>query len=141
MVTAVLDASAFLRFLDDEPGAEHVQRLLSQARNHQAIIKIAAVNWGEIIYSVAKARGLAASMELASRLHTLPISIHPSGATESTQAALFKHRFKLPFADCFAGSLAQSASAVLVTADFDFKRVPPEELKIEFLPIKKKGGP
>jgi len=141
MVTAVLDASAFLRFLDNESGAEYVERLLSRAHNREAIVLIAAVNWGEVIYTVARARGIDASIDLSSKLHTLPIVVRSCGSEEATQAALFKEKFKLPFADCFAASLAQNESAVLVTADFDFKRLPPELLKVEFLPVKGKVHP
>lgn len=141
MVTTVLDASAFLRFLDDEPGAEYVQGLLSKARNHEANVEIAAVNWGEIIYIVARAQGFNASMDLASKAHTLPISIRPCGAVEATEAALFKEKFKIPYADAFAGSLAQREAAVLVTADFDFRSIPSDALKVEFLPTKKKPRP
>jgi predicted nucleic acid-binding protein len=34
-----------------------------------------------------------------------------------------KAQFNLPYADCFAASLAQSRKAALVTSDKDFERV------------------
>lgn len=136
---AVLDASAFLRFLDNEPGAEYVGLLLERAHDRQIEIKIAAVNWGEVVYTSVRAKGVSFAVELAAMLQTLPLTVQACGAAAATEAALFKEKFKVPYADAFAGSLAQKEAAVLVTADFDFKNIPSDALKMEFLPAKKKS--
>jgi predicted nucleic acid-binding protein len=135
-MTAVLDASALLRFLDDEPGAERVQSLLSRARAGEAELLMSAVNWGEVIYAIARKRGADAARDLAAKLSTLPLAIIACSITEAMEAGLFKERFHLPFADAFAGSLALRRAATLVTADFDFKSLPSGTLKIDFLPRK-----
>lgn len=139
MVIAVLDASAFLRFLDSEPGAEYVGHLIERAHDREIQIKMSAINWGEIVYTSIKAKGVSFAVDLAAKLQTLPLIIEACGATTAMEAALFKEKFKVPYADAFAGSLALREAAVLVTADFDFKNIPPEILKIEFLPIKKRA--
>ena len=38
------------------------------------------------------------------------------------QAASLKAQYKLPYADCFAATLAQARKATLVTSDKDFER-------------------
>lgn len=135
MVT-VLDASALLRFLDDEPGANHVHRLLSSARRGDTQLIMSAVNWGEVIYAVARKRGEDAARKLAISLSSLPLTIVACGSEDALEAAFFKERFKVPYADAFAAALAARHSAVLVTADFDFKKLPAGTLKLDFLPRK-----
>jgi predicted nucleic acid-binding protein len=135
-VTIVLDASALLRFLDDEAGAERVERLLNQAASGEAVLLMSAVNWGEVIYAVTHRQGVSAAAELLRRLSSLRITIIPCSSEDAMQAALFKAQHKIPYADAFAASLAIENSATLLTADYDFKNLPAGTLKIEFLPSK-----
>lgn len=135
-MTIVLDASALLRFLDDEAGAERVERLLNQTASGETLLLMAAVNWGEVVYALAHRQGPGEATELLKKISSLRITIVSCGGEEATQAALFKVRHKIPYADAFAACLAIDNSASLVTADYDFKALPPGTLKIEFLPVK-----
>ena len=134
-MTTVLDASALLRFLDDEAGAERVEQLLNQAASGDLALSMSAVNWGEVIYAVAHRQGLDAANELLRKLSSLS-SVVPCSGEDAVQAALFKARYKIPYADAFAACLAAQNLACLITADYDFKRLPSGTLKIELLPIK-----
>jgi len=147
MTTFVLDASAILRFTDQEPGHNRVRDLLQQARKGQVELLISAVNWSEIVAALHKRAGtknlVTAPTTLAANLAALPISIVPVGQPEAEGAAAFRYNYKVPFADAFAGALALACAgasarvqATLVTADYDFKSVPPGTMKIEFLPVK-----
>lgn len=138
MRSVVLDASALLRFLDDEAGAETVEQLFHQAAIGNLEIFISAVNWGEVIYAVAHRHGSDAAKQIVGTLSTLQLIVVPSGADEATEAAFCKAKFKIPYADAFAASLAMRKATALVTADFDFKAIPASALKIEFLPAKSK---
>ena len=135
-MTTVLDASALLRFLDDEAGAERVERLLNEAISGDLVLLISAVNWGEVICAVAHRQGLSAATELLNKLSGLRIAVVPCSSEDAAEAALFKARYKIPYADAFAACLAKHNSASLVTADYDFKTIPAGMLKIEFLPRK-----
>ncbi|PYY07956.1 MAG: PIN domain nuclease [Acidobacteria bacterium] len=135
-MTTVLDASALLRFLDDEAGAERVERLLNEAISGDLVLLMSAVNWGEVIYAVAHRQGLSAATELLNKLSGLRIAVVPCSSEDAAEAALFKARYKIPYADAFAACLAKQNSAALVTADYDFKTIPAGMLKIEFLPRK-----
>lgn len=135
-MTVVLDANALLRFLDDEAGAERVERLLNQAASGETVLLMAAVNWGEVVYALGHRQGLSEVTELLKKISSLRITIIPCGGEEAIRAALFKVRHKIPYADAFAACLAIENSASLVTADYDFKALPPGTLKIEFLPVK-----
>jgi PIN domain nuclease of toxin-antitoxin system len=138
MTTYVLDASAILRFSDKEAGFDRVRDLFIQAAQGKVELLLSAVNWGEIAGALYKrAGGLSAlTNNLAGNLAALPIMIVAADKDLAEGAAIFKYDFKVPFVDAFAGSLALHESATLVTADYDFKSVPSETIKIEFLPAK-----
>ncbi len=139
MKKVVLDASALLRFVDDEAGADRVETLLDQARAGIAEILISAVNWGEVVHSLLRARGSEQVNELLPKLRTLPMKISTVTAESAERAAEFKQTHKLAYADAFAGSLALSQSAMLVTSDQDFRSIPASVIKIDFRPNKTKS--
>ncbi len=63
------------------------------------------------------------------------------GDGEAEKAAAFKATFDIPYADSYAGRLALGdKDSVLVTADYDFKALPSDVIRLEFLP-QKKGRP
>ena len=57
MKTHVLDASALMAFLEDRAGAERVEELLAKAAEAKRPLLMSVVNWGEVYYSVWRARG------------------------------------------------------------------------------------
>lgn len=139
----VLDASSLLRFTDKEAGAERVSQLLKAAAHGDAELLISAVNWGEVCSVLYRQRGLDEARSLTNQLKTLPIKIMPVHVQDAEAAGIFKQDFRVPYADAYAGSLAMHISeeakenqATLVTADNDFRNVPMELFKIEFLPNK-----
>ena len=131
----VLDASSLLRFLDDEAGAARIEDLLNQARLGKAELLISAVNWGEIVYVLARAHGPAQARHPVDSLRSLPLTIVGVSAAFAEQAAWFKDKFQVPYADAFAGALAQTEHIPLVTADYDFKAAA-TALRLELLPVK-----
>lgn len=140
MRLAVIDASALMRFLDAEPGADRVEQLLLQCAAGQVTVLMAAVNWGECISALVRHKGVNAANELIDRLSTW-LTIISSTAKEAHEAAFFKEQFKIPYADAFAAALSKRENALLVTADYDFKTLPPGLIKAEFLPVKSKKSP
>ena len=138
MRLTVLDASALLRFLDAEPGADRVEQLLLQCAAGQVILLMAAVNWGECISALVRHNGMDAANEVIDRLSSLRLTIEPCGAHEAEETAFLKEKFKIPYADAFAAALAKNEDALLVTADYDFKKLPQGLIKIDFLPVKTK---
>ena len=138
MSKTVIDASALLRFVDGETGAERVEDLLNRARQETVELLMSSINWGEVVYSVLKAHGPDNGRALLPKLRNLPISIVPADASGAETAAKFKHAYRIPYADSFAGSLAVNENASLLTADHDFKVLPAGVLKIDFLPVKSK---
>jgi len=137
MKTYVFDASALLRFIEDEPGAARIEELLNQAQTGHVRIVLSAVNWGEVYYVVARVKGEGQAASYSVRFRSLPVEIAPVDWRLAESAGLFREKFLLPYADSFAGSLAAEQNAVLVTADYDFKNAA-NAITVEFLPMKPK---
>lgn len=123
MKTYVLDASALMCFFEDRPGAEKVEDLLAKAAEAKRPLLMSVVNWGEVYYSVWRARGEAVANEKLQQIAQLPIEILDADATLTKAAASLKAEHNLPYADCFGAALAQGKKAPLVAADRDFSAV------------------
>jgi predicted nucleic acid-binding protein len=136
MVTYVLDASAVLRYLDDEAGADRVAAIIKSHLSGSCEVAISALHWGEVAGIVHKIHGKDA-MDLAlARLNVFGFQIVPANADRAVRAALVKLKKNIPYVDSFGVELAADLpDAVLVTADFDHKPAH-REVKIEFLPVK-----
>lgn len=134
----VLDASSLLRFVEDEVGAARIEELLNLAQGGDAQLFLSAVNWGEVYYVIARLKGEVQATSYSSKLRNLPVEILDANWRRAESAGLFHERFKLSYADSFAGSLAAEESAVLVTADYDFNCAT-DAIEIEFLPTKKRS--
>ena len=136
MVTYALDASAVLRYLDDEAGADRVADIIKSHLAGTCKAIISAVHWGEIAGVTCKVRGQPA-MDLAlARIEAFGIEIVPATSERAVRAALIKLKRKVPYADAFGVELAgESPNHVLVTADFDLKPAS-RDINLEFLATK-----
>jgi predicted nucleic acid-binding protein len=136
MVTYALDASAVLRYLDDEAGADRVAEIIKSHLAGTCKAIISAVHWGEIAGVTCKVRGQPA-MDLAlARIEAFGIEIVPATSERAVRAALIKLKRKVPYADAFGVELAgESPNHVLVTADFDLKPAS-RDINLEFLATK-----
>jgi len=123
MKTFVLDASALMAFFEDRPGADKVEELLAKAAEAKRPLLMSVVNWGEVYYSVWRARGEKAANEILKRIAQLPIELVDVDAELARLAGALKAQHQLPYADCFAAALATSHKAALVTSDKDFGRI------------------
>ena len=132
MKPVVLDASALLALLFDEPGAEKIENLFNQAAEADKPMFIAAVNWAEVLYKMHRKQG-AQGFEGARHFElTMPLDVVPVDRDLAEAAALLKNKHDLGLADAFAAALAKHKKAELVTADHEFKSVE-KEIKINWL--------
>lgn len=132
MKILVLDASSVLRFADNEAGADRLQQLADLASIGDAKLYISPVNWGEVIYAALRVPRTSTADQLKADLH---LEVTTLDQAECERAGHLKYDWKIPYADCFAASLAATLKATLVTADYDFKPFS-THLQIEFLPQK-----
>ena len=124
MKVHVLDANALYRFLIGGAGADIVGRLLREARDAEVPLRMSVVNWGEVYYTIAKAKGFAETSRIMERVKMLPLQLQIADEAITTRAAQLKAGHGLPYADCFAAACT-GRDEVLVTADAkDFRKVP-----------------
>lgn len=136
MVTYVLDASAILRYLDNEAGAERVATIIKFHIAGAARAIVSDIHWGEIAGVIYKRHGAETAEKVMLRLDEFALESAPVTRERAVNAAVLKARTGIPYADALGVELASdSAEHILVTADFDAK--PAANLvQIEFLPVK-----
>ena len=132
----VLDSFAFIAYLEDEPAAQRIQRLLEDARENKCKLYISIINLGEILYSVERNYGLAKTHEALALIQSLPIEILPADNQTVLAAAHIKANHSISYADAFVVVAAQNISGTIMTGDLEFEEVT-ELAKIEWLKKRK----
>jgi PIN domain nuclease of toxin-antitoxin system len=136
MVTYVLDSSAILRYLDDEPGAARVSEIIKSHLAGRCEAIVSSLHWGEVAGITYKVHGRQAVDLVLSRLNAFGLEVVTVDADRAVRASFVKVRRGIPYVDAFGVELAgNSEDHVFVTADFDFKPAS-RDVKIEFLPAK-----
>jgi predicted nucleic acid-binding protein len=122
----VLDSFALLVWLLDQKDANKVRAILENASAGTVRIAMSLINAGEVIYILAKKRGLSVAEEFEHKMLTLPVHYVTPEREDILAAARLKSRHSVSYADCFAINLAVDLKASLVTGD-------PEILKFDQL--------
>ena len=128
----VLDSWSILAYLEDEPAGLQVADLIADAHESDTPLMLTAVNAGEIWYLTARETSEAEADRTLVELEQLGIQFFDANLKLAHEAAKFKVKGKLSFADCFAAALAKENKADLVTGDLEFKQVE-SEVKIHWL--------
>jgi PIN domain nuclease of toxin-antitoxin system len=132
MATKILDSWALMALFNEEPAADEVEKLLSQAAAERHKLLMSVVNWGEIYYSVMCGASPAMAEQKAREIAAMPVEIVPADLHLTHQAAIFKATRKMSYADCFGAALAKIKNAEFVTGDQEFKALE-KEIKINWL--------
>lgn len=119
----VLDASALMTFFEDRSGADKVEDLLAKAADAKHPLLMSVVNWGEVYYSIWRARGEKVAHAKLQEIAQLPIQVVDVDMDLTRLAASLKAQHNLPYADCFAAALADTRKATLIASDKDFHRL------------------
>lgn len=119
----VLDANAVLDFVDDGPGSDRVEQLMTAAVRDGNPLLISVVNWGEVFYVSWQRRGEELARRTMSGLSRLPIRTIAVEMEQASKAAEIKAVHKIPYVDCLAAALAEVRQAILVTSDLDFEKL------------------
>lgn len=115
MPNVVLDASAIVAFLRDEPGADTVALLLAERENR---CLVHAVNLCEVFYGAVRQHGPTRAFVVLERLMGLGVQISEDMTPPIWQlAGLIKSSFRASLADCFGLALATWLDAPFYTSD------------------------
>jgi predicted nucleic acid-binding protein len=138
VVTFVLDASAILRYLDEEEGADRITEVLKGCFKGKNRAEVSSVQWGEVACRIFKSHGEQLMLAALSGLLRTGIQVISATQQRAVRSGIIKGIKKIPYADCFAVELAgDSPDHILMTADFDLKPAA-KDVRIEFLPPKSK---
>ena len=115
----LLDACAFLAFLDDEEGADIIINLIDRAKREEITLSMNAANLIEIYYDRIRIAGPEDADDIIRKLYEdSPVSIieelNPAIVRE---AAYFKSKGKMSFADAILVATARCTGSTVVTCD------------------------
>ena len=130
--TIVLDSWAIMAYLEDEPAAERVADIISDAHDDGVPLMMSVVNAGEVWYIVARRTTAAEADRTIALLGQIGIKFIEADWPLTRLAAGFKVKGNISYADCFAAALAKQNKATLVTGDPEFKQLE-KEIEIAWL--------
>jgi predicted nucleic acid-binding protein len=128
----VLDTWAVIAYLEDEPSGEQVEDLIATAHEEQVPIYMSVVNVGEVWYTIAREISEEEADASVKTLRDLRIQFEDVNWELTQEAARFKSKNKMSYADAFAAALTKVKKADLVTGDGEFKPLD-GEIKISWL--------
>lgn len=133
MANTVFDSSAVLALLFDEPAAEQVEQLLSQAVDQSKEVYISVVNWTEVLYRVQQIQGEAGVKVAKQFEHETTLAVVDVNREFAELAAELKASYRLSLGDAYCAALAKQMKAVLVTGDREFEPLESQFKKIVWL--------
>ena len=122
-VTKILDAYALIAFFEDEPGADFMRSLLLEAESGSLKLAMCVVNLGEVWYSIARTVSPNQADALIEEIRGMSIEIVDAGWELTHQAAIFKSKGSLSYADCYTAALGKLRRAEVVTGDPEFQKL------------------
>jgi PIN domain nuclease of toxin-antitoxin system len=125
VTSVVLDASALIALLRDEPGADVVRQRVAGSL-------ISAVNYSEVLKKTIEVGGMPDLVH--AHVGTLTVNVVPFDELQARSAAALypaTKRFGLSFADRACLSLGMSSGALVLTAEAKWRHVElPVKLKV-----------
>jgi predicted nucleic acid-binding protein len=128
----VLDTSAFLALRGDEPGADRVEALLSQAKKNQCRLLASFMTRMEVLYNVWRAEGEEAARHALRLMDSFAVHWISCEPNILEIASRIKAQGRLSVADSWIGATAIAYGATLIHKDPEFgpfKEIPQEILK------------
>lgn len=130
----LLDTSALLTLRDDEPGAEEVAKILTQAEQDKAKVFGCFMSLMEVFYRVWKDEGGTAGKLAYAQCKSLPIIWVHENTQLLEQAAKIKANYRVSLADAWIAACASIQDAMLIHKDPEFAAV--DLIKQKPLPYK-----
>lgn len=114
----VLDSFAYFAYLNEENGAELIEKLINKSLNNQATLYLHRINWGEVYYKTYKEKSRKDAEEAIKKLEDLSINAVDEFSIEFIKkVCVIKGQFTVSYADAFAAQLAIAKKIPLVTGD------------------------
>lgn len=128
----VLDSWSVIAYLEDEPSGQQIADLIASAHEEAIPVYMCVVNAGEVWYIIAREISEEEANYNVKELRDLRIQFEDVDWELTQEAARFKSKNKMSYADCYAAALAKSKKADLVTGDNEFKAIE-DQVKIQWV--------
>ena len=132
---AVLDTSAILCLLEDEPGAEVVERKIASAESGDIKLGASFVSLTETFYITHLSQGLACAQDFVAVVKSWPMEIIYPDENLCLVAGTVKASHAVSLADAFVAATAQLTAAILIHKDPEFESLE-ESISLQALPYK-----
>ncbi len=119
----VIDSWALMEWIQGQPGATRVAKILEHASSGGVELLISMINVGEVYYLLAKRLGPEHAEDFLDHFPALPMRSVVPDAAGIIDAAKLKGIYPISYADSFAAALAIRERAPLITGDPEFKRL------------------
>lgn len=119
----VLDSWPIMAYLEDEPSGQKIADMIADARDSGTPIMMTVINFGEVWYIIARRTSEADADQTTLEIRQLGIDVVDADWDLTRQAAYYKSKHRMSYADCFAAALAKREKAQLVTGDKEFTAV------------------
>ena len=119
----VLDSFALLAYLQDEPVASRIEKLLDNADKQKCRLFLSIINLGELLYITERRGGVAQAQDALALIRQLPIDVVPADEQVVFAAAHIKATHTLSYADSFVVAIAMQENACVLTGDPEFRSV------------------
>ena len=114
----VLDACAILAFLNDEEGADTVEKLLLQPANGDTSVSISIVNLLEAYYSELRDKGAEIAQVVLDMVQYYSIKVVNTISEQAfSEAARMKAAYTMSLGDCIGLATALELSGQFVSSD------------------------
>ena len=130
----VLDTSALLTLIEDEPGADVVQDVLQRSREGKVGVLVSFMSFMEVHYITLQERDADEARVRVDLITSLPVLRVESTESLGQIAGELKAEHRLSVADAWIAALAKERNAVLIHKDPDFEHV--KSLQVLALPYK-----
>ncbi|MBZ5594904.1 MAG: type II toxin-antitoxin system VapC family toxin [Acidobacteriia bacterium] len=122
----VFDSWAILAYVQAEPGGAQVKSLLLENAEVRRPLWISSINLGEVWYTLARRHSPDHASRQLAELTQIGLERVDVDWPMVLQAADYKSRHKISYADAFAAALAKQRNAELVTGDREFRALESE---------------
>ena len=119
----VLDTSALLAYIENEPGTAEIERLLQETLDHQHTLYISVISGIEVFYITYQEQGVTVAKERLQLLEDLPLIQKPVRSDAIECIGAIKATHTMSFADCCIAGLAKEKSAILIHKDPEFEQL------------------
>ena len=131
----VFDTSAWLSLIEDEAGADVVQRLLEKAKAGEVVVLVSFMSFMEVDYITLQERDRSEAQERVNLMAALPVLRVESTRVLGVLAAEIKATHGLSVADAWIAALSKERGATLVHKDPEFEQLQ-GEIEVLKLPYK-----